>query len=232
MDKKTIIDKVVKLLALSENNSNTAEAKSAKDMAAKLMAKHDISIIEAKEKPVFNTFNRVLTRLYPIDYDSSLIQVISSFNGVAYLIRRGINRGPNKCPGSNIFCGSDSDMEVNDYMLEVVFQQRLSAWKKHNKEHGPGLPEKYKKRWMFGFMFGIRDKLDELTKMKENKIQEHGLVPVDQSEQALEEYKKNQDVKQTKSRPKSYSKEGYDSGKNAHIHKGLCKQSDTKMIGV
>jgi len=234
MDKKKLIDKVVKLLALSENNSETAEAKSAKEMAAKLMAKHDISYIETREKPDFKTFNKVLTRLYPIKYDSTLINVISSFNGVGYFIRRGLNRGPNKCPGANIFCGREANIQANDYMLEIVFQQRQSAWKRYLEEYKEkwslSPKEKDKKEWMFGFMFGVQDKLKSLTKMKDQKVQEYGLVPVDESKQAIDFYTADNDVRKTKSRSIGYNSDGREAGKNVSINKGIKTQKINSLL--
>lgn len=232
MDKQKIIDKVVKLLALSKDNENSNEAQAAKNMAAELMAKHDISIIEAKEKSSIKVNRRILTRLYPIKYDSALIGIICEFNGVAYLKQRGYG----KRRGWNIFVGTKTDLVCCHYMIDILFQQRLAAWKKYLIDFKAtnffSPTDVMKKEWMFGFAFGLQDKLDHLTIMKENKIFEYGLVPVDKADQALAEYKKHTEVRSGKSRPQRGSAEGFESGKNAHINKGVNADTKNKPLKI
>lgn len=225
MDRKKLIEKITKLLALSENNTETAEAKSAKNMAATLMAKHDISIMEAESKPEFKTTHRRLTRLKPIKYDATLISIISNFNEVGYILQPGY--GTSK--GRNIFVGRETDIQINDYMMEIVFQQRTASWKEYLASHRKP-PESEKKKFMFGYALGIKSKLDSLVKMKDEKIQEYGLVPVKGNKAALDFYREHNRLKNTKSRPTAIGREGYEAGKNASIHKGVQKQTSIKQL--
>jgi len=231
MERKQIIDKVVKLMALSENNSNSAEAKAAKNMAAKLMAKHDISVIEAKEKPQFGENQRMLARKNHKKEDTILFNCIAEFNGVCLLTHKG-----NKFfKASYIFVGRAQDIEGSDYMIDVVLQQREYAWKKYlkaNKKRLEGTTQgKERGLWMYGFGFGVRAKLEELTRMKNQKVQEYGLVPVSLKDQALAEYQKDHQIKDSKSKITRYNPAGFNSGKDVHIHKGVSKQTSTKQIG-
>lgn len=230
-EKQKIIDKVTKLLALSENNSNTPEAEAARNKAASLMAQYDISIIQAQEKPQFDVLENVLTRIKPIKYDSVLIRIVASFNQVEYLIQHG-SYGDR---GKNIFIGRQQDIESLNYMLAVLFQQRKVSWKKHLSEfkqiHNRPPKEKEKVAWMMGFAFGIRSKLDNIVEIKEARIEEKGLVPLNLKDQALAEYEKNHGgVRTSKGKPISYSRDGYDAGKAAHINKGVETQNGVKQI--
>lgn len=230
MDKKQIIDKVVKLLALSENNTESAEAKSAKNMAAKLMAKHDIHIMETEQKIDFEISKQKLKRIKPIKYDSVLINAISAFNGVAIVIEQGFKN----FKSSNIFIGRKLDIECNDYMVGILMQQRTHSWKEYFNQYKTVHNKSPKHRdadlWKMGFALGVADKLRELTKMKNEKIQEYGLVPISAQDQALAEYAKQHKLSTSKSRPARYKQDGYDSGKAAHIHKGIGKESEIKLI--
>ena len=227
LDKKKIMDKVIKLLTLADGTNHTPEADSARAMAADLMAKYEIEAIE--QKLGYFEEREVLTRKKPIKYDSTLIQVVTTFNGVGYIIKETRDRG------ENVFVGFKPDIIGARYMINILMDQRLTSWKAHLKvyrEEWDASPrEKEKVAWMMGFAFGVRDKMEELTAMKEDKIQEYGLVPVDNRENALNEYRKNNNTTQSKSRPIGYSEAGRKAGKAAHIHKGIGKKSSVALIG-
>ena len=57
--------------------------------------------------------------------------------------------------------------------------------------------------------------------MKENKIQEYGLVPVKQSDVAHAHYAEDNEVHDGRSRPSRYDANGFNAGQNTHIHKGI-----------
>jgi hypothetical protein len=220
LEKQKIIDKVVKLLALSEGTDQGPEAESAKSKAASLMAEYDINIMQAKEKPEFSTINEQLTRKAPKKYERILVNTISIFNGVSYIVCTGGGKA-----GVNTFVGTDNDLSCNEYMIDIVKQQRTHTWKKFLSEYkaqrGSSPSKSDRNKWFMGFSFGISSKLMNLTKMKNDKIQEYGLVPVSASDAALSHYKKDSEVGKIKSKPSVYNREGFTAGKNAHIHKGI-----------
>lgn len=227
MDRKAIIDKVVKLLALSNNNPNQAEAESAKKMATKLMAQYDISVIEAKEKPTFENDKRYLKRKNHIPYDTNLINIISYFNGVSLLRGTGIT-------AYYIYVGRKEDIQTNDYMMDIIFNQRKVEWTKFRKRikesYGvaPSITEQ--KSWMDNFALGVDSKLQELTIEKEEQVQEYGLVPVKMADQALADYKKDNKTKEGRKRNIRYNGDGYEAGKNVSINKGIETQSKVHKL--
>ena len=60
-----------------------------------------------------------------------------------------------------------------------------------------------------------------MTEMKKGKIQEYGLVPVNMSDTAHKFYAEDNDVRDSKSRPSSYSSAGFNAGKDTAIHEGI-----------
>jgi len=227
--KKEIIDKVIKLLDLANSTNSDNESEVAKEKAAILMAKYDIKEIESEIEPIYKTSEQMLNRQSHIKYDTLLLNIVSSFNGVAYIKKPRLG-----CKAKNVFVGRESDVECNSFMIEILQQQRWSAWKKY-RAHLKGKYEIVptdldKKKWFMGFAFGIQEKLDSLTEMKESKIQEHGLVPVNKQKQALSEYEKDHNVKSSKSRSASYNPDGYESGLNASIHKGISESNKGVLL--
>lgn len=228
LDRKKIVDKVIKLLALSENNSNTPEAIAARDKAADLMAKYEISI--SKETLEFETFVRGAGEVTFYKYDTILLNSLSKFNNVVYISHK---TSQNK--GSSIFVGRKSDVKSNDYMIFVVYSQRDKKWKEFRKEYKSKFSEapnsSVRADWLKGFSFGIAEKLRELSAMKNTKIQEYGLVVVPLYNQILEEYKKTSTLRNSRSRKLSYNVHGYNAGKSTQINRGVESQQTVKAIG-
>ena len=229
-ERQKIMDKVIKLLAMAEGTSHAEEADTARNLAAELMAKYDISIMEATKVSSFETVEQELTRLSPIKYDAILINIISRFNGVAYIQSDGWGQ----FRGKNIFVGTMVDIECNGYMIDILMQQRNYGWKQHLASFklmtGRKPKDADKNAWFNGFAFGVRAKLVELTALKDSKIVEYGLVPVNKSDLALAEHKKNHNSKTSKGRKTSYNQAGFEAGKNASVHKGIVQDSKTKFI--
>lgn len=222
MDRKKVIDKVIKLLALSNNNPNEAEAKSAANMAAELMAKYDIEVMETKEKDRegFETFNRLLKRKKPIPFDVQLINIISRFNGVAYLIQNSY-----VSVGRYIFVGRKADVEINDYMIDLVMSQRSNAWKKYLKQfrelYGRAPKTGEQANWMKSYASGVYSKLNAIENEKNKKVQEYGLVPVNSADAALKHFTKDRETKTSRSRGHKFVQDGYSAGLSTNINAGL-----------
>lgn len=227
MDKKKIMDKVAKLLALSQGTNHSPEADSARERASDLMAKYDIKAIE-QPKP-YGEQTQQLKRIKPIKYDSMLIDIVCRFNGVCLVTQEGYG----SIKGAFIYVGMEVDIVASRYMVDILTAQRSSAWRSYREEkkgEGYSLKQKHQIQWYQGYALGVRDKMAELTRLKEAKVQEYGLVPVNHREQALREYKENNNVKEEKQKGVSYNSDGREAGRNAHIHKGVEDKSSVALI--
>lgn len=217
--KLKIMDRIAKLLAQAEGTTHEAEANSAKAMAAKLMAKHQISELEAKEDQPFTENCVPLTRKNHVQYNCTLHQALANYCGVAYLSRTNAYS-----VASHVYVGKSQDLEALDYILDVVLGQRkreYAAWRKEFKNiYGRAPKDKEWTKWNFGFAFGLRDKLEELKRMENDAVVEYGLVPVDMADQAMAHYKKDNDVKTT-NRKHKFNEDGYIAGQKTSINKGI-----------
>ena len=232
---KKIIDKIVKLMALSDNNPNEAEALSAKNMAGKLMAEHDIDIqmLSDAEKPEFETEEVTLKRKSLRKFDVMLYNHISRFNEVGYVIQDG-----NKyCPAKYFFIGSKSAIEANQYMVDIIIKQRNAKWKEHAKNYYVTIKPKAKQKhdWMKGFAMGIGVKISEMNKARSEVVKkwegEKGLVVVSRRKQALAFFEEQNGKlgKSRKGKGVSIDYHGYQAGKETNFYKGI-KASDSEKV--
>ena len=227
--KQKILDKVIKLLTLAEGTNFEGEAISAKNMAAELMARYDIHESEMDPAPEYIENVQELTRMKLKKHESILINSVSIFNGVAFIRTDGYR----SIKGKMTFVGNQSDLDCNEYMLDIIRTQRKQMWKNHTKTLSldkRGMKQE-RELWFKGFSYGIATKLKELRDAKKAKVQEWGLVVVDKYTQALSEYKKENSCSTSKARSSRYSQAGFDSGKNTSIHTGVNHaQSKTMQI--
>lgn len=225
-ERMKLIDKVTKLLALANGTNHTAEAESAKRMAAELMAKNNLELSDLLQKEeVFTTERQQHSQSKPARFETMLINVIAKFNEVCLLTRDNW-----KDKMTLTYIGRTCDIEATLYMIDIVLRQRMVAWKAYRKEYESKYGIKLSKgetytRWHNGFSAGVRDKLEELTAMSTSKIQEWGLVPVQGDKQALAWYHQHFG-KTTPGRASKMkvSQAGRDAGKNVSIHKGIDTQ--------
>jgi len=218
-----LIDKVTKLLALANGTNHTAEAESAKRMAAELMAKNNLELSDLMQKEdIFTTEQRQHSQCKPARFETMLINVIAKFNEVCLLTRDNY-----KDKMTLTYIGRTCDIEATLYMIDIVLRQRMVAWKAYRKEYEAKYCTTLSKgetytRWHNGFSAGVRDKLNELTTMSTSKVQEWGLVPVNGSEQALAWYHRNVGTTRPGRATKmKVSEAGRNAGKNVSIHKGI-----------
>jgi hypothetical protein len=228
-EKLKIMDKVAKLLNLASGTNHEDEANTAKRMAAELMAKHSISEIELPSNDKFKEVVIPLTRKNHVQYNSTLIQLLSEYCGVAYVQRSG-----GYSAASHIFIGRTCDVEAFDYIHNIVLSQRKAAYDKWAKDfkaiQGRSPKDKEWTRWYMGFAFGVQEKLNTLKAMENEIIVERGLVPVSLSEQALAWYKEFTEVKNGQGKPVKYNKDGFEAGRNANLNKGVTVQGSPLKI--
>lgn len=215
-ERQALVDKVTKLLALADSTTHGPEADSARQMAATLMAKHNIASSDMTQKEAFETVDVKTERSSVAKYETILLQMVAEFNGVAILLH-----------GTNYrFIGTPSDLAAFGYMRDVVYQQRTAAWRAYYPvrwgKH-PGAKELNK--WKLGFAFGVAEKVRALTAAMESKVQEWGLVPVDPSKQAMDWYKNENSVREGRAgRASRYNRDGLEAGKNVALNKGVEAQ--------
>jgi hypothetical protein len=213
-----VMDRIAKLLAQAESTTHEAEAETAKNLAATLMAKHQISAIEAKDEDQFHEIQRNLYRKTHLKYDTVLRNCLSDYCGVQYY-RRTRHHG-----ACDLFVGRECDLENFFYLEEIVYAQREAEWKRYT-----GFSKR--SEWLLGFAYGVCSKLNELKDKENNVVREHGLVPVSMADQASSWFEDNNKVNRTKSRTGQFSSAGYEAGTKASLNKAATAPQTTKQIG-
>jgi hypothetical protein len=217
---QAIVDKVIKLLALAKDqNAAPGEVENAKVMAAKLMAKHQINVMdELKASTSRNLFIRLKVEtgnpVY-IQSDTMLLHACCIFSQVT-LITNG-NRVP-----AYTFVGRECDIESMLYMYDILTQQRDSACPPGRKAQ--------REAWLNGFAVGVRQQLEALTARAQAAVVERGLVPLTLDKQALAWYNENVN-KTTKGRAKRFDIDGrgVEAGRNAHLNKGVTSTGNETL---
>ena len=229
---QTILDKIIKLLALSESSTFPEEAALAKQRAAAMMAKYEIDQSQLEEQPEYEEDIRETNSRSIVRHDTILYQAVANFNGVAFLVQNGTKRQNAR----HYFIGRKQDIQSYDYMVNAILNQRWAAWKNHlvrfkNQHYGRSPKQTYRITWMKSFALGVYAMLKELTNITDNNLQEYGLVPVKRHEAAMADYEKDHSVGEgRRSRTRNFNREGYEAGKATHINKGIEAGSKTAAI--
>lgn len=235
-DRKKLIDKVVKLLALADSTNHSEEADTARRMAADLMAKHNIKLTEAEIRDEIERQKRTQSVKSMQKFDIDLIWAITKFNGVSAVFKDGVKFHEKK--SSFDFIGTPQDIEAADYMIDIVKQQRKQSYEVYKADYIKNssydewdADERDWRLWHNGFTMGVQRKLHDLKKAADNKINEWGLVVVNPHDIALKWFNENvEKTKTSKGRMRGGSRSGFESGKNVHLNKGVSTKTATKRI--
>lgn len=157
-DRDKILDKIRKLLELSEHNPNEAEAISAALKAQKLMAENDVTEADLAEGDLLGEvgswqtdefFNRKWRGLLATT-------VASNFRCRAYGKRRGRAR-------SFVFVGYECDAKaailVYDRLCEIGEDLALDAERRARRDYGTAVGAK--NTFLVGFVDGVRSELEK-----------------------------------------------------------------------
>jgi hypothetical protein len=217
-DRQALIDKVTKLLALADSSTHSEESNSARDMAAKLMAKHNIEVSEAAPCNDYSDVdggedNPARTKL---------LHAIAKFSGIMMYRSSGTLR----------LVGSRADLEAYEYTAMIITRQRERACFTYLRN--AGATKTNTKEFYLGFALGVAKKLKDLKAAADNQVQEWGLVVIDPTELALRWYTENVG-RLSKGRAGTMGKfaaAGYDVGKNVSLHKGVGEQSSNTRLAI
>ena len=222
-ERKKLIDRITKLLALAESTSHSAEAESARAMAADLMAKHDIEHAEATMDESFIEQHDETPFRNLVAWHSYLSSAIARLNGVYFLNVRGSQRNKARY----VLFGKPSDISAYRYMVEVVLRQRTEAWLSYKA--GGGLDGQ--RAFSHGFALGVCSKVRDLMTAAEAVMRGYGmLVPISPQKQA-ESYYKSLGKKVSVGRGTSArsSAAGISAGKAVSLNRGVSSSGGTVL---
>lgn len=156
MDNKQVLEKIKRLLALSDKSKNEseAEAEAALLKAHELMAKYDITMDEASEEKVAYV-NEVCSSKWNMGFRKPLAVIIAqNFRCETYLRGNG---------GSVVFFGHATDARIAKEVFEYAYQFAMKEGNRmYNKNYQMGRPTQgVFNSYVRGFLAGLKTKLDE-----------------------------------------------------------------------
>jgi Protein of unknown function (DUF2786) len=191
-----LVDRITKLLALAESTEHTAEAETARNMAARLMAAHNIAAVKLKQdnpEPFVTDYRDWETSNFA---EFCLHMEIAKLNGV-FTIRWMAAK-------QYLFIGKPSDIEAFDYMLEIVLRQRTEAWLAYKASGGADSLRAFKA----GFSLGVSNKIEQIIAASANVQRGWGLVPVSPVDAAEAWYLEDNKVRRGRSSAAQSSEAG------------------------
>lgn len=156
MDNKQVLEKVKRLLALSDKSKNEseAEAEAALLKAHELMAKYDITMDEASEEKVAYV-KEVCSSKWNMGFRKPLAVIIAqNFRCETYLRGNG---------GSVVFFGHATDARIAKEVFEYAYQFAMKEGnRRYNKNYQMSRPTHgVFNSYVKGFLIGLKTKLGE-----------------------------------------------------------------------
>lgn len=228
-EQKRMIDKVTKLLSLADSTNHVAERETAKQMAAELMAKYNITLSDKKDT-IFNIVNEDLDEYNSHEHHITLMNALGKFNGVFVIVIRHEDYRK-----TLRYIGSEASLINFNYMREIVELQRNTAYLKQMEDPKYAMDFRVpsqRNQWFLGYSYGVQAKLIELMKMRDQKIQEWGLVPVKEHEKAEDWYRKNvpNNLRKGRAPNSKFLSSGYQAGKQVSLNRAVPGNGSTGGI--
>jgi hypothetical protein len=168
-DVAVIIDRIKKLIKLSDNNSNDEEAQTAFAMAQKLIAKHkvDMRYVKQEDEPEVKSVI-VIDYRKVFWYDKLLVNVIAENFRVLSFFHDGVV----KYRRQYMFMGHQEDLDIAKAMFDLAHDALEHYTKEYVKEYNSflefrglnrskQLTNSVKKAYILGFLDGLKKKLDD-----------------------------------------------------------------------
>lgn len=216
-EREQLIDKVQKLLAMAESTNHIEESKTFRNKAADLMAKYAIENSEFQSTPTYMSVD-LDTDGDPTEWQIHLVNGVCKFNGMLCIIHSSWN-GLNKIKKLRLV-GTASDHAAFTYMYDNVLQQMGSALCVRAEKSR--MTQRDNTKFLNGFAYGLCDKVNSLLAARNTKIQEYGLVKIDEVKSVMNWYEKEQGkLNSSKKSNAAYEMDGINAGRNARLNKGV-----------
>jgi len=219
-ERQNLIDKVQKLLAQAEATTFQAEAETFRDKAADLMAQHNITLTDTKEDQFQE---KMYDDVVPL-HDQHLRNAIARFNSV-FLLRVKIT----SIDYTVKVVGTRADIEAYEYMTSTTHRQRNTAFIKFVGDRNGNVNQKDREAFYLGFAYGVNNQVTDLLAAQDNKIQQWGLVPVDNRKKAEDWYKQDNKVSKGHRCTAKYEYAGVEAGRKANLNRGVTSASGKRL---
>lgn len=163
--KEKMIEKIKKLISLSENNSNEAEAQSALLKAQELLLQYKIEMKEIKDTKKVKIIEAVTNCSANTSWARALGGIISDNFRCMFFFR-----GTSKRDYKLVFMGEEDDAMVAQSMYDYAFTwvNKNSSKYATNMRNKHGIVKGIKQDYILGFISGLKSKFDEQIKSNES----------------------------------------------------------------
>jgi hypothetical protein len=166
-DRKKIIERVAKLLALADNKAATGpEAQAARAAAFRLMDAHNVSSGEAAAGEPFERRTAKGWFEDDVQWDRRVRNAVARFNTILFLWCDPI-AGQKM---TFITAGRPSDLDAYDYMLAIVIRQRTQAYNDYARDGGT----QGKAKWLYAYAVGFETKIATLKREHSTQLARTG----------------------------------------------------------
>lgn len=220
-DKKAIVEKIRKLLALA-NSSNENEAQLATEHATKLLTKHNLKMqdVEGYSREYIKAQHRT-TKTKATPHDRFVFDIVMRFFFVETIRGYIYNRDLGRIVIYHTFVGEDHNVEIAQYVhafLDRLFPQAFKDYRKRT-----GAPLTHRKSYYAGLWQSISKKLEETRHKAEQEaglvlVKDPGIGEFIQNEFALAKTPKSE---KTQINSTSALQAGLEDGKDVNIAMGL-----------
>ena len=228
-----IIDRVRKLFALAQS-ANEHEAKTAANMASRLLIEHNLSAEEISAEKSYEE-TEVDEGLGKIQfYHKEILCILRDYFFVELYARRlsvyTERHERRKSRASLVLIGTATNTKIATFVYEFLSRKYIQLWADHKKK--TGCPGSFKTAYFAGLTKGLREQL----KVTRTQVQEEkGLVIV--KDPGLTKFMEN--MKLSKTQPSKLNKmdaatyqAGVEMGKNLRIAQGLESATQNNKLAL
>lgn len=238
MNKKQIVDKIQKLLALA-SSSNENEAKTAASMAQSLLVKYNLTMTDVEEDPEQKyhsefvdtgrqRFDPAWKFIQSLLRDFFFVEIVQTKKRVRIDKDTVTYWDSTKVVNCYVMFGQPHNVEIAKYIRDFLMRSFAELFKDYRKRTGAELGSR--NSFYMGLFSGLHEQLKTTRQKVEN---ETGLVVVEDAD--LKDFI-DKNLGKVKSSPSKYvvsndsqaMAEGYEAGKNLSIARGLGGGSESK----
>jgi hypothetical protein len=169
-DRKKILDRLAKILALADASAFSAEAETARRIAEQLMAEHDVSRqdiadseFELREIPSYFQTD--------VQWDRIFKWSLGELNGCYMLLRCAPSApGADRLVKAFIYVGRPIDIDAALYMTDALIRQRGRAFIDYKAAGG----EDGKAKFFFGYAKGLKARVEDIRGRTESGMAAQG----------------------------------------------------------
>lgn len=231
-DRESLIDKVQALLNKAEATDFPQEAEAFRNKAADLMAKFAITNNEFRGEVRYLIHDLDLGGEDPTQAEMTTANAVAKFNGCLCVIHTSRRLEGNSATLK--ITGTEGDIAGFLYLFDSVNRQAGSAFlDRMNKlltTKEKKVTAKYRSEFLYGFSLGLSNKVNTLMLSRDRKINEYGLVPINEVQKARNFYESTLGKLSTGKQPSAkWDQEGLKAGGNASLSKGLSTRTSNGL---